>query len=225
MHDDLAKQLTQASARFYEEQGEAFSKTRHYTWHEEKIIAPLITSGMTVVDIGAGNGRFARTLTTASITYIGIEPSDRLRKTANPTLDMRPGALPHLPLADQIADFTLCFAVFHHIPSNRERRAAVDELIRITKPGGYIVASAWHLHPDNDKCTAIPNADPGDVWVGWNAEGQSAQRYVHLMQQGEWSSLWTNPALTIQRLGLFGKTDWTTDEQEARNWFVIANRI
>lgn len=229
MHDDLAKQLSQKSASFYEECGTAFSQTRHYTWNEEKVISALIKPGMTIVDVGAGNGRFARTLSDQSVTYIGLEPSASLRGCAEPTLDMRPGALPRLPLAEGLADLTVCLAVLHHIPTREERQAAVSELIRITKPGGIIAATSWYLHRNSraeaEEYSSIVGGDPGDYWVPWNAEGKQAQRYVHQMQPQEWEALWNRPEVRIQKIGLFGKTDWVEKEEEARNWFVIANRV
>ena len=225
MHDDLAKQLTATTAHFYEDQGDPFAKTRSYTWNEEKVISPLITPGMTVVDVGAGNGRFARTLIDKQVTYIGIEPSARLRAAADVGQEMREGALPHLAIEDASADVTVCFAVLHHIPTDEQRQAAISELIRITKPGGSLIASSWYLPAEDGRCVPIIDADPGDVWVPWKMDGSLTQRYVHRMQPGEWTALWTRPDLRIQQIGLFGKTDWTTDEQEARNWFVIAHRI
>lgn len=225
MDDELAKQIQVTNTRFYEENGASFARTRSYTWNEERAIAPLIQHGMSVVDIGAGNGRFARILHDKQITYLGIEPSSALRQSADPSLDIRDGSLPHLPLSDNLADLTVCFAVLHHLPTEALRRTAVQELIRITKPGGIIVASAWYLAENTGNHTPIPHADPGDIWVPWHADHSDAQRYVHRMQPQEWEELWQHPMLHIDRIGLFGKTDWTEDTQEARNWFVITHRI
>ena len=71
MNDDLAKQLRERVQEFYETHGSAFSSTRTFIWKEEEIIAKRLTAGMTIVDVGAGNGRFARLLPEGA-HYIGF---------------------------------------------------------------------------------------------------------------------------------------------------------
>ena len=247
MNNEFIKHLTDAVQTFYEEYGAVFSRTRSYAWNEEKYAATFVKPGMTVVDVGAGNGKFASALP-SGVTYIGIEPSSTFRASAPPDLDLRPGALPSLPIDDATADVTTCFAVFHHIPTREGRQAAVQELIRITKPEGLIIASSWHLphilplakgelegvrsdsahtspHPSfARRGIRVKNGEPGDVWVPWKADGATAQRFVHLMQPGEWKNLWLNDALQIEQIGLFGKDDWTQNIDEARNWLVMGRK-
>jgi hypothetical protein len=45
------------------------------------------------------------------------------------------------------------------------------------------------------------------------------------MTDQEWRNLWSHPQLEIERIGLFGRMDWTDDPKQARNWFVIAKRL
>ncbi len=217
---DLHHKLAESVTAFYQQHGSAFARTRGMIWHEERLLAERIKPGMKVVDIGAGNGRFARLLIEGS-SYVGIEPSPALRAAAHPSLEMQAGHLPHLPLADHVADVTACFAVLHHIPGFEGRRQAIEELIRITKPGGLIAATAWY-HGDREALEPIAEGELGDVWVPWKAEGAEGKRFVHFMQPGEWERLWDHPALAIERIGLFGTEDWTEDPAQARNWFVMA---
>jgi len=231
MNDELAKRLKQNVATFYETQGAAFDRTRGFVWPEEQSIAERIKPGMTVADIGAGNGRFARLLPDGAI-YIGIEPSDSLRsgfprkaKTVAAAFRILSGALPHLPLDDQTADVTVCFAVFHHLPTVEDRRAAVDELVRVTKPGGMIAATAWYLNIDNPRLSPVHGGDAGDFWMSWKAEGADTKRYVHVFDEKEWLALWTDPRLAIEHIGLFGREGWTKDEQAARNRMAVCRRV
>jgi len=252
MTDDLAKDL-QASVRdFYERCAASFSRTRsHLVWPEEKIVAAKIKPGMTVVDVGAGNGRFAHVLPLNSIRYIGFEPSAGLRRSSVGTrhastppggaakdIDLRPGELPNISIDDATADVTVCFAVFHHIPGAENRKRAVDELIRITKPGGIIAATSWNptrLKPSETPLTplirgghgsdlpppfargggneGVSGGDPGDVWVPWTSGNESGKRYVHLMEENEWTELWTRPELTIETI------------TKNQNWFVIVRKV
>lgn len=222
MTDGFAKDL-QASVRdFYERCATSFSRTRNtLVWPEEKIIAAKIKPGMTVVDVGAGNGRFAKLLPQET-RYIGFEPSAGFRDEAK-GLDLRPGELPKISLDDATADITVCFAVFHHIPGIKNRKDAVDELIRITKHGGLIAVTSWH--PEETEKESVAGGDPGDIWIPWTSGNEQGKRYVHLMDEKEWMNLWTRPEVTIEKIGLFGKEDWTENPAEARNWFVVAKRL
>jgi ubiquinone/menaquinone biosynthesis C-methylase UbiE len=225
MNDDLAKQLRERVQEFYETHGAAFSSTRTFVWKEEEIIAKRIETGMTVVDVGAGNGRFARLLPEGTV-YIGFEPSSALRQSADPRFDLRSGGFPHIPIPDESADVTTCFAVIQHLPTIHERQAAARELIRLTKSGGLIAVTSWHPTSEFTKRTIepIPSADPGDLWVNWRAEITDAKRYIHDFSFEEWKTLWDHPELEIEHCGLFGKEDWTDTLEEGRNWFVIARK-
>jgi len=200
MNNDFAKDIRQSVADFYEMHGPAFARTRGFVWEEEKEIVKNIQSGMTIVDIGAGNGRFANRLP-ANVRYIGLEPSSTLRASATPSLNIRPGGFPQLDLEDAIADVTVCLAVLHHLPTASDREQATEELIRVTKSGGIIAATAWN--------TREPS---GDTWVPWKAEGANAQRFVHLFSESEWRALWLHPLLTIEHLKI------------GKNFFVLARK-
>ncbi len=219
MNPRLAKALTQSVAQFYREHGDAFSRTRQGAWAEEGLIHQLLTPGMTVVDVGAGNGRLAKHLP-PGLKYVGFEPSLELRRAAKP-LRLKVGELPHLPLASDMSDATVCLAVFHHLSNPALRKQSVKELIRITKPGGWIFASSWVFPVE--KAEAIKDS-LRDFWFPWKAEGVDAKRYVHLFDLKEWKELWSSPKLNIKEIGLIGKESWVKDLKDARNFFVIAQK-
>lgn len=222
MNTDLAKQLTQNVRDFYESQGEWFATTREKIMPEHEFVKDYVRSGTTVVDIGAGNGRLAKLLPLET-NYIGFEPSSALRTHGNSSLSS--GALPSIPLPDQTADITVCLAVLHHIPSKDMRTASVRELIRLTKPGGIILATSWFRNPHHDRTIPVENGEPGDTWMPWTSpDNKISKRFVHFMQTNEWKELWTQPDLEIVKIGLHGKQTWTDNESEALNWRVIAKR-
>lgn len=208
MDQPLAKRLAQNVAEFYETHGEAFSRTRHQYWDVFEYIKSLCKPGDTLVDIGAGNGRLKNYLPD-QLTYIGIEPSDSLRGN-HP--DIQKGQLPELPLADNLADITTCIAVLHHVPPIELQRS-IQELIRVTKTGGYIVATAWHLDPKDHE--AVDEGVSGDVWIKWRAEGTNAKRYVHIFTTEEWEKLWSIPCLDIVHNGF---------DEHQKNRMVVAKK-
>jgi SAM-dependent methyltransferase len=89
------------------------------------------------------------------------------------------GSLLDIPKPDDHFDAAYCAHVIYHIDRDLQERA-IDELIRVTKPGGRIVVI--YVNPDNliDRVLAKKNRMPG-LWrlrraVPVNAEGASAQR-------------------------------------------------
>jgi SAM-dependent methyltransferase len=223
MNTDLAKQLSEQVRAFYEEHGAWFATTRNKLMPEQGFVSAYIRPGMTIADVGAGNGRLAKILP-EGVTYIGVEPSETLRTGSGFTERMLAGQLPHLPLPDHTADVTACLAVLHHIATREGRRASVEELVRITKPDGIILATSWLQNPHGDETATIEGGEPGDRWMPWDGPDGQALRYVHFMQPGEWAELWMHPALEIIQIGMHGKRDWTNDPGEALNWRVIARR-
>lgn len=209
MDTRLAKDLASSVANFYENNGGAFSRTRHQHWDVFDVVKSYIHPGDTLVDVGAGNGRLSEFLT-KDIRYIGSEPSSSLRDN-NPSIQS--GSLPKLSLGDETADLTTCLAVIHHIPGP-DRAASVDELVRITKKGGVIIATAWNLDMNDYK--KVADGDDGDIWINWSAEGAEAERYVHLFSEDEWAKLWTRPDLESIELGL---------DKKGLNRLVVARKI
>lgn len=220
MNSDLAKRLTQSVETFYQTHGTAFAKTRGMGWKEMELAAAYAKPGMSVIDVGAGNGRFANELPKGTF-YLGFEPSDSLR-ASNPKSNLVKGSFPKLDLKNEASDLTTCFAVLHHLVGQDQREQAVEELTRITKPGGIIVASTWALDPTQYE--SIEEADLNDIWIPWHAEGVDAKRYVHAFSLEEWKTLWDKPELTIEHIGYFGKNDWTDSLANARNLLVIARK-
>ena len=199
MDKRLAKDLASSVAEFYEKHGVAFSNTRHQFWDVFETVDNLLKDQDVLLDIGAGNGRL-NDFIQKKISYQGFEPSSSLRGQ-NPLL--YPGSLPNIPVGDGTADITTCLAVFHHIPAP-DQKAAVDELVRITKTGGWIIATAWHLE-----------LTPGNNLIDWKAEGAEAKRFVYIFSDEEWEALWKHPCLTIEHLGF---------DKNKKNRLVVAKK-
>lgn len=237
---DQTIKIQAAVADFYETHGANFAQTRGRGWGVMKLVQEAVTSGMTLVDVGAGNGRLADAIP-SDVQYIGIEPSSTLRAASTDRLttrgnaEMRAGGFPNLLVADAVADVTSCFAVLHHIPTRNAQRAAIAELARITKSGGIAVVTAWNLRGRRMKAwktwlaawlrlPMLKGGECGDVWIPWTSNGTSGQRFVHAFTLGEFKNLFSKKDWHIERAEYWAEDVSTKSALDARNLVIVAKR-
>ncbi|AKT52592.1 SAM-dependent methyltransferase [Arsenicicoccus sp. oral taxon 190] len=129
--------------------------------------------GATMVDVGGGPGYFADAFTEAGARYAGIDPDagelERRGTVAGNTL--RASGLA-LPVADDVVDLAYSSNVLEHVP---DPEAMVEEMVRITRPGGTVVLSwtPW-LSPWGGHETA-----PWHYLGGRRAADRYARRHGH----------------------------------------------
>lgn len=106
---------------------------------------------------------------------------------------------------DRLADITYCIAVLHHIPSLELREKAIKELVRITKPGGYIILTVWNLWQKKylrqhisawKKKFQGKGYETRDLMIPWNND---SPRYYHAFTKNELQNLLTEH-LDIEQL-------------------------
>jgi ubiquinone/menaquinone biosynthesis C-methylase UbiE len=116
--------------------------------------------GDSVLDVGSSSGYLARKLAVAtgpSGFVLGIDPSKAaiayaLRR-ARSSMSFNVGVSQDLDLPDQSFDVVTCTLTVHHVPA-RKRQTALDEMLRVTKPGGRVLIADFdpsghslRLHP------------------------------------------------------------------------------
>ncbi|MFC4536529.1 class I SAM-dependent methyltransferase [Sphaerisporangium dianthi] len=111
-------------------------------------VAPFVTvSGGTVLDLGAGTGRFSRALAEHySVRVVAVEPSSEMRMDAaagaGPEVGVVGGRAEAIPCASRAFQAIWASQVVHHI-EDFDRCAA--EVRRVLLPGGrLIVRGAFH---------------------------------------------------------------------------------
>jgi SAM-dependent methyltransferase len=105
---------------------------------EERITEPLVPLvwGRTVVDIGCGTGRWARIMAARGARVIAVDACEAmLARAPRPAIL---GDASRIPLADSVADVAICAFVFSYTGPR------LDELARITRPGGTVIGSDMH---------------------------------------------------------------------------------
>jgi ubiquinone/menaquinone biosynthesis C-methylase UbiE len=102
--------------------------------------------GLRVVDVGCGTGRWMTFAQSQGAEVVGIDLCREMLIAAarKPALAGRLALAraTQLPLAQEVADLTLCSLALSYFPS---AAAAIAEIARITRPGGRVVVS--DLHP------------------------------------------------------------------------------
>ena len=89
----------------------------------------------------------------------------------------------HLPFADETFDRAISVATYHHIKGMEQKRAALNELRRVLKPGGEAFITVWnHWQPRfwfKDKEAAVP----------WRKKDKTLYRYYYLFSYPELEKL------------------------------------
>lgn len=142
--------------------------------------------GMTVVELGAGTGKFTRTLAKTGAKVVAIDPVGEMLKVLRRELPAIPAVqatAQKLPLPDATADAVICAQSFHWFAS----ADALTEIRRVLVPGGML-GLIWNVR---------------DQSVGWVAEltrimepfEGDAPRYDH----GEWRRVFPAPGFAELR--------------------------
>jgi len=124
-----------------------------------------LAPGKTVVDLGAGTGKFTRLLVPSGASVVAVEPVDAMRAQLSSKLpDVRalPGSAESMPLPDASVDAVVCAQAFHWFANT----AAMREIARVLKPGGRL-GLIWNVRDETvpwvARLTAIMTPHEGDA--------------------------------------------------------------
>jgi ubiquinone/menaquinone biosynthesis C-methylase UbiE len=213
MRKEYANELLAASRAGYDIIAPEFSRTRGTFWAELAFVRDLIPEGSSILDIGCGNGRFLGALEGKAVNYTGIDFSTGLVGVARERYHERDqtafvvGDALALSFLDHSFDNAVSFAVLHHIPSREYRVQFLCEAARVTKPGGFIILTAWNVWHSRPgiviefalkKLLGGTHTDFGDAILDFGKEKNA--RYVHALSINEIRSLAQEAGLTIERL-------------------------
>ena len=108
----------------------------------------------TVVDLGAGTGKFTRRLLATGANIIAVEPVQEMLAQLTrilPNVAARSGTAESIPVNDAAVDAVVCAQSFHWFAS----KAALEEIRRVLKPGGHL-GLIWNVRNEAvDWCAAM----------------------------------------------------------------------
>jgi SAM-dependent methyltransferase len=111
-----------------------------------------IGPGRTVVDLGAGTGKFTRLLITTGARVVAVEPQAAMRAElsaaapASGTLEVVDGGAESIPLPDASVDVVCAATAFHWF----DHEVAMPEIARVVRDGGGL-GLVW-----NDRDERVP---------------------------------------------------------------------
>lgn len=163
------------------ERSRSFFRERAGEWEDlrDRIMGPLdyldrlaqaVEDCPRVVDLGTGTGTLLRHLGPRVREAIGVDASAEMLEMARGNLDrwglanvdLRLGALEHLPLGNGEADGAVANMVLHHLdhPSR-----GLAEIRRVLRPGGALVVAELSPHEQESYRELL-----GDHWLGLDPE-------------------------------------------------------
>jgi SAM-dependent methyltransferase len=101
----------------------------------------------TVVDLGAGTGKFTRRLLATEANIIAVEPVQEMLTQlthAVPTVAARSGTAENIPVNDGAVDAVVCAQSFHWFATS----TALKEIHRVLRPGGYL-GLVWNIRDES----------------------------------------------------------------------------
>ncbi len=108
----------------------------------------------TVVDLGAGTGKFTRRLLATGANIIAVEPVSQMLAQLTlilPDVAARSGTAENIPVNDGAVDAVVCAQSFHWFAS----KTALAEIRRVLKPGGHL-GLIWNVRNEAvDWCAAM----------------------------------------------------------------------
>jgi ubiquinone/menaquinone biosynthesis C-methylase UbiE len=124
--------------------GRALTERQLQAWIDAFAAVLPETRPLAGLDVGSGTGRFTPALARAFGPVTGVEPSVRMRETAQAQsayagVRYLDGAAEEMPVPSGSADYALLFLSWHHV---QDKPRAVRELARVVRPGGRLLLRA-----------------------------------------------------------------------------------
>jgi SAM-dependent methyltransferase len=240
LDSNTIRALNAINRRFYRDRAREFSQTRDAPWPGWTRLMESLGDGtasapLHVLDVGCGNGRFARFLRERgrAFRYLGVDASAalldhaRARLADSPDIEFAQTDFVETSLDGLRAekDFSLIvlFGVLHHVPGRERRVSLLQSLARRLTPDGRLAATAWQFQAfqrfrdrllpwdrfnrESDDPIDTSQLETGDHLLPWGPSPGAAVRFCHFSDETEMQAL-------VSDAGLACLKTWLADGRE-----------
>ncbi|MEI7847608.1 MAG: class I SAM-dependent methyltransferase [Chloroflexota bacterium] len=209
MNPATAQHLIEINHKFYTNFGEQFSATRQRIQPGVRQIMSQLSGTEHILDLGCGNGEFARTLAHVGFqgSYTGLDFSLPLLNAASlqsGSFSVRffaadlTGPAWHNFLGNTQYSLITAFAFLHHVPDVNLRQSILQKIQLLLEPKGKFIHSNWQflnseklkrrIQPWETINLSATDVDENDYLLDWRSGG-SGLRYAHHFSTQELETL------------------------------------
>ncbi len=213
-----------ATRDYYDDFSGWYERERHHGYHamldrlELEVLGPMARD-KDVLEVGVGTGLIMRGIADTARTLVGLDISaGMLAPAAERGFRVIQGSATELPFEEERFDLVYSFKVLAHVP---EIRKALQEMTRVLRPGGYLVAELYNQH--SLRWLAKRLGGPGkisdrrtedDVFTRWDSPRQIKSYLPYNVSFEQWRGVrvFTPAALAFRIPG----ANWLLPEIERR---------
>lgn len=193
-----------------------FNRTRYSYWdYVYKFILSLKPDD-SILDLGCGNGKYLSVRQDLDLYALdNCENLIQIVKNKYPLVKTFLSDVSTTPFDSNKFDSIISIAVIHHLATQERRIDMIREIIRVLKPGGHALITAWATEQSNTntlkKATKI--SDSNDWFIPWEDKKKKiiSQRFYHLFEKDEFEQLLSN----------FSNITIVDSKYDKDNWNII----
>lgn len=194
-----------------------FSRTRYKPWKCTLDFFDFIdeqtkNKKVTIIDLGCGNGKNIINNNYNKVNYdrfnfLAIDNSIEFLKIVNnlnkSNINTILSDMTDLPLKDNIGDFMIVIASYHHLDNHNDRIKCLKEIERVVKKDGYILLTVWSMEQPESKMKRLKNVkfkNKDSIVPFYNRkDGKYYQRYYRIYAKDDFNKEIKETNLTIMK--------------------------
>ena len=200
----------------YEQIAEDFSRTRYSYWDYVYNFITSLSPNTSLLDLGCGNGKYLSVRQDLDLYALdNCENFIDIVKTKYPAVKTFISDVTNTPFETGYFDSIISIAVIHHLSSEERRLEMITEILRILKPNGKALVTAWATEQTGTKTLskAVKISEFNDYLIPWDDRKKkvTSQRFYHLFEALEFEKL----------LSKFSNVKIIDSRYDKDNWNII----
>lgn len=204
----------------YDTIAEDFNRTRYSYWDYVYNFLMSLNPNSVFLDLGCGNGKYLSVRN--DLNMYALDNCEKLINIVNKKFSLVKTFISDVsetPFEDNFFDSIISIAVIHHLATEERRLEMIKEIIRILKPNGKCLISAWATEQTETKTLlkATKINDSNDFLIPWEDKKNKkiSQRFYHLFEKDEFEKLLSN----------FSNIKIIDSKYDKDNWNIIFEKL